>query len=62
MTGDAEFCENCKGVFNQTSKLVDEDNKQIWACEFCNHKNEVMIGPEEIPTSTEVTYLIEAAA
>ena len=47
---------------NQTSKLVDENNKQIWACEFCNHKNEVMIGPEEIPTSTEVTYLIEAAA
>jgi len=62
VTGDAEFCANCKGVFNKTSVMVDEADKQIWACEFCNHRNDVMIGPEEVPTSDEVTYLLEAAA
>ena len=49
-------------MFNQTSKLTNEEGKQIWTCEFCNTRNEVMIGEEEIPTSTEVTYLLEAAA
>ena len=62
VAGDAEFCTKCNGVFNQTSKLTDEEGKQIWTCEFCNTRNEVMIGEEEIPTSTEVTYLLEAAA
>jgi len=62
VTGDAELCKQCNGVFNQTSQLADEGGKQIWTCEFCNHKNEVVIDPEEIPQSTEVTYLLEAAA
>ena len=62
VAGDAEFCTNCNAVFNQTSKLAEEEGKQIWTCEFCNTRNEVMIGEEEIPTSTEVTYLLEAAA
>lgn len=62
VAGDAEFCTKCNGVFNQTSKLTEVDGKQIWVCEFCNTSNEVMIGEEEIPTSTEVTYLLEAAA
>jgi len=61
-TGDAEFCALCKGVFNQLSKLADEGDKQVWLCEFCNHKNEVMIGPEEVPQAPEVTYILEAAA
>lgn len=26
-TGDAEFCTECKGVFNQTSKIVTEEDK-----------------------------------
>ena len=61
-TGDAEFCTNCKAVFNQTSVIVEEEGKQIWVCEFCNARNEVMIGEEEIPQESELTYLIEAAA
>mmetsp|Transcript_24356 Transcript_24356/g.30227 ORF Transcript_24356/g.30227 Transcript_24356/m.30227 type:complete len:184 (-) Transcript_24356:1514-2065(-) len=63
-TGDAEFCTKCKGVFNKESELTTEgdDNQQVWSCEFCNQRNEVMIGEEEIPQSTEVTYLLEAAA
>lgn len=44
IAGDAEFCTKCKAVFNKTSKIVEEEGKQIWACEFCNNRNEVMIG------------------
>lgn len=61
-TGDAEFCSTCKGVFNKTSAIITEGDQQIWTCEFCNTKNEVMIGEEEIPQSNEVTYILEAAA
>ena len=62
MTGDAEFCSNCKAVYNKTSVIVEEEGKQIWTCEFCDTKNEVNIDEEEIPQSNEVTYLLEAAA
>ena len=62
VTGDAEFCTSCKAVFNKESKLSEEGDKQTWTCEFCNNVNEVMIGPEEIPQSNEVTYLLKAAA
>jgi len=44
------------------STLLEEDGKTIWTCEFCNTRNEVMLGEEEIPQETEVTYIIEAAA
>ena len=62
MTGDAEFCTKCKAVFNSTSVLTEVDGNQIWECEFCNNKNDVMIGEEEIPRESEVTYILEAAA
>ena len=61
-TGDACFCLKCKGVFNSTSTLVTEGDKQVWICEFCNERNEVQIEPEEVPSSAEQTYLLEAAA
>ena len=44
------------------STLLQEEGKTIWTCEFCNTRNEVMMGEEEIPQETEVTYIIEAAA
>lgn len=62
VTGDAEFCTTCKGVFNKTSTIVTAGDKQTWTCEFCNTDNEVMIGEEEIPQSNEATYILEAAA
>ena len=61
-TGDAEFCEKCKAVFNKNSEIKDVDGHQLWVCEFCNHRNEVMLDEEEIPKALEVTYLLEAAA
>ena len=61
-TGDACFCKKCKGVFNSTSTLKTEGDKQFWVCEFCNERNEVELEPEEIPTSAELNYLLEAAA
>ena len=64
VAGDAQFCTKCKAVFNSSSSLIEvgEANQQIWICEFCNQRNEVNIEPEELPQSSEVTYLLEAAA
>ena len=62
-TGDPFLCSRCQGVFNQSSVIrIDEARGQLWTCEFCHLENEVMIDEEEIPQSTEVTYLLEAAA
>jgi len=61
-TGDPEICAKCKAVFNQGSKIQEVQGHQLWICEFCNHRNEVMLEEEEIPKSMEVTYLVEAAA
>ena len=63
-TGDATICTTCAGVFSMFSKLTQEmDGQQIWDCEFCNTRNEVMIDEEEeMPKEGEVTYMIEAAA
>ena len=41
---------------------MEVDGHQMWECEFCNYRNEVMLDDEEIPKSLEVTYLLEAAA
>lgn len=61
-TGDPFYCERCKSVFNKHSKLRVEMETQFWDCEFCNKTNEVMIDDEEVPQSTEATYLLEAPA
>lgn len=61
-TGDAEICKICSGVFSKFSKLTTENEQQIWACEYCNTKHEVMIDDEEVPKANEITYMIEAAA
>jgi hypothetical protein len=61
-TGDAEFCEGCKAVFNMKSVLTVQNDQQVWKCEFCNHENKVMLDEEEKPKTDEVTYLLEAAS
>ena len=57
-TGDAEFCQSCKAVFNFKS-VLDVD---CWKCEFCNHDNKVNLEEEEKPQTDAVSYLIEASA
>ena len=37
-------------------------DSEVWQCEFCNFKNEVNVDPEEKPKSTQVNYIVEAAA
>jgi len=34
---------------------------QIWQCEFCDEKNMVDILAEEIPSESDVTYMISPA-
>lgn len=66
-TGDPVFCTFCNAAFNMHSKIeeVKKDEgepNQIWTCEFCNYKNQVMLEPEEIPKTNQVNYIVEAAA
>lgn len=57
-TGDAEFCTECKAVFNYKSKI----DKDCWKCEFCNNNNKVDLEEEERPKTDAVSYLLEASA
>ena len=60
-TGDPIECKNCKGIFNMFSVLTEEEGKQLWTCEFCNHKNFVEVDPEEKPKTATVSYILESA-
>jgi hypothetical protein len=66
-SGDPVFCRVCNAAFNMFSRIEEQKKDegepcQLWTCEFCNTKNEVMIEAEEIPKSKEVNYIVEAAA
>ena len=74
-TGDPIFCKKCNAIFNSNSKVEEkklepqQDNeiiqdveRQIWCCEFCNTANEVSIEEGEQPETKAVNYIIEAAA
>jgi hypothetical protein len=56
-TGDPIYCKECEAVFNKYSKLEQND---LWICEFCGHKNTMMIEPEEIPTSDCIDYFVQS--
>jgi hypothetical protein len=48
-TGDAIFCSGCKAAFSAISKLSPgTDGVQVWNCEFCKTKNDVLIEEEEV--------------
>lgn len=61
-TGDAVFCAKCGAVLNVHSvvdmKTVGDKQKQIWACEFCLHDNEVDVEEEEKPKTASVNYIV----
>ncbi|CAD8201363.1 unnamed protein product [Paramecium octaurelia] len=64
--GDPVMCQQCETVLNKHSKIQDDVQnqqfgKQLWICEFCNHKNYVQIEKEEIPTNEDTIYLIQSA-
>jgi hypothetical protein len=67
-TGDAQYCENCKAMFNSLSVLNKQEentNSNVedkkWKCEFCSHLNSLMIEEEEIPKVDTLDYLLEPA-
>lgn len=63
-TGDPIYCSSCKAILNMYSELKDDESnpgKQIWTCEFCNHKSTVEVEPEEKPRGETVSYILEAA-
>jgi hypothetical protein len=56
-TGDPVLCQGCQAVFNKYSKL---DGNDLWICEFCGVKNNIMIEPEEIPTADCIDYFVQS--
>ena len=61
-SGDPVFCSNWSVVLNTFSKIVNVEGSgtQIWRCEFWDHKNEVNLEIEEIPTKEVINYLLES--
>ncbi len=50
-------------MYSKVEEIKVEDNEtQVWTCEFCHTLNTVMVEPEEIQTKAEVNYIVEAAA
>ena len=65
-TGDVVFCETCNAILSSHSILSDLKYKgtikgKLWDCEYCSTKNLIEIDSNEIPTSNDVTYLLEAS-
>jgi len=58
-SGDPVFCESCNAVFNKFSKLEENKDQQVWNWEFCEHKNEVVLDEQEIPTQESINYVLE---
>ncbi|CAL1543139.1 unnamed protein product [Lymnaea stagnalis] len=57
--GEPVVCTKCSAILSHISRVVLE--KKEWPCEFCDELISVDIDLEEIPTSEDVTYLIEPA-
>lgn len=47
---------------SNVSKESSLDGKKTWTCEFCNFENRIFLDENEIPSSEEVTYILEPAA
>lgn len=58
-SGDPVFCGSCNAIFNKFSKISEENGEQTWTCEFCQHKNEVVLDQNEVPTQESVNYILE---
>jgi len=61
-TGDPYICKQCEAFLNQFSVLspLENSEKCIWECEFCNFKNEIAIEAEEIPKTDCIDYFIQS--
>lgn len=57
-TGDPKFCTHCGVLFSCVSILID----RTWICEFCEQFNQVDLEPEEIPTESKLTYIMESGS
>jgi hypothetical protein len=63
-TGDAVFCETCNAILSNKSILADLKHKgtirgKLWDCEYCSTKNLIDIEQNEVPSFSDITYLLE---
>ena len=61
-TGDAIYCSSCHSILSVHSPITRTAQTKLWDCEFCGSRNIISAEDEELPTSPEVTYVLESAA
>ncbi|KAI8791606.1 circularly permutated Ras protein 1-like [Biomphalaria glabrata] len=57
--GEPVICSKCSAILSHISCIDNE--KKVWKCEFCEELIPLDIEPEEVPTTEDVTYLLEPA-
>lgn len=62
VTGDPNYCSNCRGILNQLSKFEQQKDTQSWTCDFCGTVNKVNLEPEELPKDSDLEYIIGEVA
>eukprot|EP01129_Flabellula_baltica_P011097 TRINITY_DN4786_c0_g1_i2.p1 TRINITY_DN4786_c0_g1~~TRINITY_DN4786_c0_g1_i2.p1 ORF type:complete len:618 (+),score=146.75 TRINITY_DN4786_c0_g1_i2:353-2206(+) len=58
-TGDPCFCVECNSVFSSISRLNQDNDQQLWVCEFCGRENDLFLEEEEIPTEDTIDFMLE---
>lgn len=61
-TGDPIHCLGCNSLLNCFSNLIRTGQNIKWNCEFCGAITDLSIEEEELPTESELTYVLESAA
>ncbi|XP_062584325.1 circularly permutated Ras protein 1-like isoform X2 [Saccostrea cucullata] len=58
-TGDPVYCDGCQVVLSCISETQQDEDKLLWNCEFCGHKNvSTEVRKEEIPKSDTIDYAL----
>ncbi|WAR09396.1 CPAS1-like protein [Mya arenaria] len=57
--GDPQACDGCGAILSHMSKLLTRGEEKVWECEFCGRDYPVDVEEGEVPTTGDVTYMLE---
>ena len=60
-TGEPISCKGCSALLTCYSTVLAQDTLSLWTCEFCGYPNKLTIDQAQIPSSNEVTYVLDPA-
>jgi len=61
-TGEPIACKGCSAVLTCFSSVESEEADKLWKCEFCGCPNKLVLDAGQVPTSDQVTYVLDPAA